>query len=183
MGTNRVTGRWLVAAFTVTFLTACDRGGSSGSDVAGDTSTDAPQAPVATLGLEPIKTFRFDWEAVSGATAYKLLENPDGQSGFTQLGDDIPQGTETLAQTVPLHVRVNAQYILQACNSAGCTDSDTLSVSSTLVDAMGYLKASNTDSADRFGSGLSLNADGTVLAVGAPGEGICRGQPPESHRV
>ena len=33
-----------------------------------------------------------------------------------------------------------------------------------------YVKASNSDVEDRFGSALSLSADGSVLAVGAPGE-------------
>lgn len=170
MQSNMITRRCLMAASIVTFLSACDSSGSSGSEDAGDPPTAALQAPEASLDFEPIKTFRINWTDATEATSYKLLENPDGQSGFTQLGDDITQGTETLALTEALHLRVNARYILQACNSAGCTDSDTLSVSGTLVDAMGYLKASNTDSADRFGSGLSLNADGTVLAVGAPGE-------------
>ena len=33
-----------------------------------------------------------------------------------------------------------------------------------------FIKASNTDVADRFGSSIALSADGTTLAVGAPGE-------------
>jgi hypothetical protein len=33
-----------------------------------------------------------------------------------------------------------------------------------------YVKASNTNGDDRFGSSVALSADGTVLAVGAPGE-------------
>lgn len=145
----------------VAFLCACGSGGSGGSDVVGDTPTAPQTAPEASLSFEPIKTFHFDWADVSGATAYKLLENPDGQSGFTQVGDDIAQGAETLALTVPLHARVNAQYILQACNSAACTTSNTLAVSGTLVDAIGYLKASNTDSGDT----LAVGAEG---ASGAP---------------
>jgi len=34
-----------------------------------------------------------------------------------------------------------------------------------------YIKASNTNSSDRFGSAVSLSADGNTLAVGASGEG------------
>jgi len=33
-----------------------------------------------------------------------------------------------------------------------------------------YLKASNTDQIDQFGSSLSLSGDGNTLAVGTPGE-------------
>lgn len=33
-----------------------------------------------------------------------------------------------------------------------------------------YIKASNVDAADDFGESVSISADGTTLAVGAPGE-------------
>jgi len=33
-----------------------------------------------------------------------------------------------------------------------------------------YIKASNTDAQDKFGTALALNGDGTLLVVGAPGE-------------
>ncbi|MEQ5836246.1 FG-GAP repeat protein [Marinobacter sp. NFXS9] len=120
-----------------------------------------------SLSIESVKTFRFDWADVAGATEYRLLENPDGMSGFTQAGEAIEPGTETLGLTVPLYARVNAQYILQACNAGGCVDSDTLSVSGHLVSGIGYVKASNTDAGDLFGVAVSLSADGTTLAVGA----------------
>ncbi len=146
-------------------LSACGGGGSGGSS---DASTSTPQAaPTVSFSIESVKTFRFDWADVAGATEYRLLENPDGMSGFTQVGAAIEPGTETLGLTVPLYARVNAQYILQACNAGGCVDSDTLSVSGHLVSGIGYVKASNTDAGDLFGVAVSLSADGTTLAVGA----------------
>jgi hypothetical protein len=39
-----------------------------------------------------------------------------------------------------------------------------------LQGAQTYIKASNTDAADRFGWAVSLSADGQTLAVGAPFE-------------
>ncbi|MFG1497819.1 FG-GAP repeat protein [Saccharospirillum sp. HFRX-1] len=47
-----------------------------------------------------------------------------------------------------------------------------------------YIKASNTDASDFFGTSLSLSGDGNTLAVGAPGEdssatGINGDQAPE----
>jgi len=33
-----------------------------------------------------------------------------------------------------------------------------------------YIKASNTDARDKFGTGLALNGNGTLLVVGSPGE-------------
>ncbi|MFS1526412.1 histidine kinase [Microbulbifer sp. 2304DJ12-6] len=114
--------------------------------------------------------FRFKWDAVEGASHYRLQENPDGVSGFSQVGEDTPLGTETFALEVPLYARTNAQYLLQACNKVGCSDSKIVSVSDSLVESIGYFKASNTDQDDRFGFSVSLSEDGNTLAVGSYGE-------------
>ena len=143
-------------------LTACFHDNEDGTMV-------IPGQPVLTF--TPVKTFHFSWVDVSDATHYKLMENPDGISGFAQVGSDIPQGTQIYDHAVPLYARVNAQYVLQNCNAAGCTDSDTVSVSGTLVGSIGYFKASITDGGDYFGDEVSLSADGSTLVVGAPGEG------------
>ncbi len=122
----------------------------------------------ATLSITPVKAFRFSWSD-NGASHYRLLENPDGSTGFTQVGADIPAGTEIFDHVVPLHQRVNAQYILQSCFDDQCNDSDTVSVSGTLEDAIGYFKASNTGAIDdEFGH--SIDIDGDTLVVGALGE-------------
>ncbi|MEW8100635.1 MAG: hypothetical protein AB2785_02585 [Candidatus Thiodiazotropha endolucinida] len=130
-----------------------------------------PVAPVGfTLTPMSIKTFNFSWVDGSDETEYRLLEDPDGQSGFTEVATIAAESTEhDLAVFLP--GRVNARYILQTCNSAGCTDSATANVTGSLVEAVGYIKASNTGTFDLFGSSVSLAADGNTLAVGAHGEG------------
>jgi hypothetical protein len=125
-------------------------------------------AAASTLSFESNKTFRFTWSDVSDATYYQLMENPDGASGFTQVGSNIVQGNGVVNHIVPLHSRVSAQYILKSCNSFGCTSSSTLSVSSTMTNSISYLKSSNTQINDQFGNVLDLSADGNTLAVGAP---------------
>ncbi len=132
--------------------------------------TDVAEAPdvaaTPALGLA-LKAFRFTWSDVADATFYRLLENPDGVSGFSQVGGDIPAGDEHYDHSVPLYARVNARYLLQSCNPTGCTDSSELSVSGTLTGAVGYFKASNTGASDWFGWAVALSADGSTLAVGA----------------
>jgi len=164
-------------------LTACGGGGGGGGgegDGAGSDSSTGGSTEF-TLHLEQTKRFRFSWTDVDSASFYRLMENPDGVSGFTQVGADIPAGTEMYIHEVPLYARVNARYILQSCTDAGCTDSSELSVSGNLAEAVGYIKASNTDSGDGFGgygvfqsdyggTALALSADGTTLVVGAPYE-------------
>ena len=157
-----------IATSTITFaflLSGCGGGG-------GGTAAPVAVPKVAampTLSYTPVKGFKFNWTDVSDATSYKILENKNGASGFSKIGNDIAQGVGTTTQTVPLHKRVNAQYILQSCTAGGCIDSAAISVTGTLVDSIGYVKASNTAKDDYFGASISLSSDESTLAVGAPG--------------
>ncbi len=126
-----------------------------------------PSAVQPVLDITAIKTFRFSWEDVALATSYRLLENADGISGFTQVGQDIQPGVETTDLFVALYKRTNASYVIQSCNTAGCVDSNPLFVNGTLSEAIGYIKASNTGAGDMFGRSVALSADGNTLAVGA----------------
>jgi len=119
------------------------------------------------LTFSQTKSFDFTWPAKDGATHYKLMENTDGNSGFSQVGENIANGTLTYSHIVPLYNRMNAQYILQSCTDITCTDSEIISVNDNLASSVGYLKASNTSSNDRFGSHLAISADGKTLAVAA----------------
>ena len=152
--------------------------------VTGDCSITAVFAEFAgasnpTLSFAPVKLLRFNWTDAPGATHYRLLENPDMSlgAGFTQVGDDIAPRVETYDHSVPLYARVNAQYILQSCVNEDCYDSAPVSVSGTLVDSIGYFKASNSGEGDVFGASVSLNATGDTLAVGTPGEDGIAGDP------
>lgn len=152
---------------TLSLITAC--GGGSG----GGEAEPPPSKPTHTelkLDFVQTKTFRFTWTDVADTTHSRIMENPDGISGFTQVGDDIPPGIETYDHTVALYDRIDSQYLLQGCNSNGCTDLDYVSVSGALTTAIGYIKASNTNRLDRFGYAVSVSEDGSTLAVGAPYE-------------
>ena len=153
-------------------IAGCGGGGSSsGGDTSGTApGIDAPEAPQLALDVQATKTFQFSWSAVEGATEYTLLENPDGQSGFTEVAS-IDAGETAYPHTVFLPRRVNALYMLEACNSGGCTASTSVAVSGNLAEAVGYFKASNTGEADVFGRSVALSADGATLAVGADAEG------------
>ncbi|TQV75953.1 integrin [Exilibacterium tricleocarpae] len=134
------------------------------------TATFKPGPSVPTLSFVQAKTLRVSWADTGGATHYRLLANPDGTSGFAQVGDDIAPGVGEVDLPVSLFESVNAQYMLQSCVNVTCSDSSAVSVSGTLVDGIGYFKASNTDGADEFGVSVSLNSTGDILAVGALGE-------------
>lgn len=137
-------------------LTACGSGGGA----------KAPVAPTPALSYG-IKQLQFSWPAVAGADYYRLYENTDGASGFAQVGGDIT--ATSVNHDIALYRRINAQYLISACNSVGCSDSTPLSLAANLLPAIGYVKASNTDSNDTFGI-IALSGDGNTLAVAAIGE-------------
>jgi hypothetical protein len=136
-----------------------------GSAAVSDTAAGL-EAPVLVLTPRPIKTFHFTWDEVSDATGYNLLEDPDGVSGYNVIAA-FGAGATSYDHEVFLPGRINARYVLEACNADGCTDSAPVSVSGTLAGAVGYFKASNTDAGDEFGGSVALSADGNTLAVGA----------------
>ena len=89
---------------------------------------DAPVTAASTTLTFDSKVFRFSWVDVIDATHYKLMENPDAVSGFTQVGPDIVQGTQTVDHVVTLYKRTNASYIMQSCNLVGCINDATINL-------------------------------------------------------
>jgi hypothetical protein len=155
----------LGAAFV---LNACSGGNGNAKQ---NRQIDPPGPP--TVSVNPgTKQLIFGWNTVTGATHYRLLENPDGHSGFTQAGDDIPAGTLAVTKHIAVHLHdwVNALYMVQACNNATCTGSSEISVTGLLLDTIGLLEGSNTEASDHFGEVVALSADGNTLAVGSTWE-------------
>lgn len=124
-----------------------------------------PTAP--TLGVSAgVKQLEFSWTAVSGAVYYKLSENPDGASGYTQVGGNLTATSTAVDIAVHRHNWANASYMLDACNSGGCTPSAPVSTLSVMLRSIGYVKASNAAQGDNFGLAVALSGDGKTLAVG-----------------
>jgi hypothetical protein len=99
--------------------------------------------------------------------SYRLFEDKDGSSGYTQVGGDLQSVSLTYDLIVPLYLRMNARYILKACNSGGCADSNAVNVSGTLGEAVGYFKPGFAVHRDNYGMGwsLALSSDGNTLAI------------------
>jgi len=153
------------------------------SDAAGNAAATAkrtvtvqPPVPVkTTVSVNgDIKTLNFSWTEPEYVDYYRLLENVDGHSGFTQLGADIPVGTSKVPRDIAVHLFhwLEAQYLVEACNVTGCSSSDVVTVDNVMLDTIGYFKASNTAAGDRFGTGIALSGDGKTLAASAI-EGSC----------
>ncbi|MFZ6181299.1 integrin [Nannocystis pusilla] len=144
-------------------------GSTDDSTGTGDEAQFPPAAPSLYIDYSPIKQFEFVWAPVTGAEYYQLLERPYPEvPGWSQLGGDLLEASVTLS--MPIHLRLAAEYSVRACNQAGCSQSEPVQVDPGVDGAIGYFKASNAESGDHFGHSLAISADGTTMVVGAPDE-------------
>jgi len=128
-----------------------------------------------TMGYD-VKAFKLSWAAVTapaggGAVTYNVFEDADGPgpAAGTQVGTGITATNYTQLVNGLLHTRLNANYSVQACNTAGCSPQAT-PVAVNVNQAIGYFKASNTVNSGGFGNAVALSGDGRTLAVGAYAE-------------
>lgn len=148
------------------YLSACVNSGTGDTTSLNQTepTPSLPSLQVSATAVD-IKTLRFSWNAYSGATSYKLFVNPDGVSGYTQVGGVI--AATSYDADVPVH-RIdwnNATYKLEAYNAdVLVASSSDIAVNGMMLDLIGYVKASNPDTTDYFG-GVSISGDGTTLVV------------------
>ena len=146
-------------------ITASDGSNSSTQTISVNVNNMNEVKPSLSLSINAIKSFAFSWSDTDDATSYKLLERVTPSSSYSQIGTDINQGTGSYNYIAPLHTRVNASYVLQACYNTNCIDSDTVSVSGNLASAIGFVKASNSEAEDIFGYTIALSGDGNTLAI------------------
>jgi len=154
--------RFLFLATLVVGFGAC---GGGGIDIATDPPPPLPAQPQVTVEGKT-KQLVFSWAAVGGAGHYRLMENPDGHSGFTQVGDNIPGGTLTVNRDIAVHLFdwVNAQHTVEACNVTGCSSSDIVIADDVMLDTIGYFKASDP-SVRWLGIEIAMSENGSALAV------------------
>jgi hypothetical protein len=155
---------------------ACLISGGSGIATADVTSvriTCPPVAPgLAVLsGSARSKQLSLTWTAARGANTYQLQQQI-GSGGWTNATGVLGAAQRSAVIDVSVHTFdwANTRYRVQACNTVGCTPSGEFAVLSLMLDAILYAKSSNTQNGAGFGATVALSADGTRLAVGAPGE-------------
>lgn len=150
--------------------------GSDPYEAAPTTATDTQLLPVdASIERIADKTIRMRWEPSSKADYYRLLENPDGNSGYEPISDRLGTSVTQLDHRVARYRRINARYMVEACNDSGCTYSVQQLVEAldgNMEAAIGYIKSDNPFPSNRFGGAISISADGKTLAVGEAGDRI-----------
>lgn len=132
---------------------------------------DRPVAPTLNVTTD-IRQLKFTWNTVPFGTTYKLRENLDGVSGFTQVGSNFTTATTSYDLDISTF-KFNwnsALYRIDACNEVGCTASASVSPASGMLASIGYFKAPVVDSDDHFATTLAMSADGSTIVVGVPDE-------------
>jgi len=119
------------------------------------------------LSLSGIKTFTFKWSETPNATHYQIFEAVNAESAFSQIGADISKGVGKYDYIVPLYEKLNARYLLKVCSGENCIERNIVETIGNLEEAIGYIKASNTDKDDKFGQFAKISSDGNTLAVSA----------------
>ena len=132
------------------------------------TQTAPPAAPSVTAGAE-FKGLRFDWETIYGATWYQLEYRAHQTGPFVQHGANYPATTTHTWFRLPLHLFdwTYARYRIAACNSAGCTRSNEVSVSAMRRDAVGYFKTPTINMFEQFGWDTDITPDGLNFVASA----------------
>jgi hypothetical protein len=118
------------------------------------------------------KGYQFSWSTTAGATHYELFEDPDGAGPLAEAPIGGAIATQHYAHVLApqlLLQRLFASYRLRACNAGGCS-SFAAAVVPDVSRAIGYVKASVSGWGGRHGWSVALSADGSTLAVGAPGD-------------
>jgi hypothetical protein len=153
----------LTLLFSALALTGC--GGGDGDNATTSTSTTTL---TLTLSVQDIKTLRLSWTDADHATGYRLIAETDFAAARVAVAT-LPAGTTQHDLQVFLPDQVNARYTLQVCAASGCLDAGSADVQAALLNsAVGYFKAATPGG--QMGKGLALSADGSTLAVGAPGD-------------
>jgi len=118
-----------------------------------------------------INTLGFGWAAFGGADTYKLYVNPDGASGYSQLGSDLAVTTSDVNIASHLTGWSNVLHTVEAyAGGTLLSTSPAIGVHSLMLDSIGYIKASNIGTSDYFGKSVSISDDGNTMAIAASGE-------------
>ncbi len=135
-----------------------------------DNTNSNPGIPTLSVKYT-VKELHFSWNAVAEATYYRVLENPDGISGFSPISPNISSTSYIHEIKSRSSGWNNARYQLEACNSSlKCTASPIVDVKQSILAGIAPVTASNGKLNDYFGLTVALSNDGSTLVVGAPGE-------------
>ncbi|WP_102392048.1 hypothetical protein [Enterovibrio norvegicus] len=158
----------LLAPVLALGTTACFWGAADSTSPPGSLNLLAPS--VGGLSDKKHYPVTFTWGRSSGATSYTLCRKNDAYFNNCESLGSTTELSLTLGLGGPLKNLLTDFFVL-ATNSGGSTASNTKSLTTQDLNTLiSYIKASNTQTLDRFASSVSLSGDGNTVAVGARNE-------------
>ena len=153
-------------------LTGC---GSSSSDEADDTedTSDNDSGPIEGLVAPTVSVdydnwqLRFSWPEMTGADVYRIYEDPDSMSGYSQLGSDLT--SNDYVYNINLSERTNARFIIEACDAEQCIDSEPVTLDAVASGITPIVVSG--DAAPGMGSAVFSSNIGTALDFDVNGPG------------
>lgn len=112
----------------------------------------------ASIELRADKTLRIRWKPSAAADYYRVLQSPDGTSGYKAISEELRAPINFFDHRVAMRKSVNARYRVEACNAGGCTLSVQQMIAGNLEDAIGYSNDTQFGEDLTFGRAASLNA-------------------------
>jgi hypothetical protein len=123
----------------------------------------APEVTAAGIG----GALSLTWTGAGAATSFVVQKTTDAGATWTDVGSPLSDGSRGTTLKLPVADWSRTDVRVRACNALGCTASAKVAAVQPMAASIRYLKASNTGTADFFGSAVALSSDGTTLAVGA----------------
>jgi len=180
-------GTWLLEAYIKSANS--DAGDRFGSAVSLDGETLVVGAPGEDSDAEEVGGDPGDNSLLTAGAAYVFVRNEAGWTQQAYLKSTASDSGDAFASSVAVYgdwVVVGAPFESSAATGSGGNDQDNSRIASGAVypfvrqgqnwQSLGYLKASNTDEGDRFGTAIDIVGSPTpfgtelMIAIGAPGE-------------
>lgn len=126
-----------------------------------------PPPPQVTVAATDVRQLEFNWDPVPGAQTYELWFSSAPGAPWAHFGTRNARRSPTWRLAVPVHLLnwAQATYLIKACNSGGCSESNHVAVNDEKLAAIGFFKPQALTGHHMYGSRVALSADGKTMAV------------------
>lgn len=169
---------FVLAAAASALFSACGGGGDGdGASFAAPPGNPAqPDAFSATADATNTRELALSWTESIGANLYRVKIKRSDLENDEVLADNIDADTRQHIVSASMLrkfslVWTQATVKIEACNAAGCTEADPISLDAFQEDIVApnsYLKGDGI-AASVMGRAVAISDDGNVIAVGSPG--------------
>ncbi|WP_407333932.1 hypothetical protein [Enterovibrio sp. 27052020O] len=155
----------------------CDDPSLTGAVADSDSNEDSPPS-LSSFNLTSInagtsgpKQLQFTWTAASNEAGitYSVCQKDTNEDNNCQaLGASVTDVLTTTIEIESVAEALGKDYFMLASNGTNVMSSSESAPDPSVITGMiGYFKASNTETLDRFGESVAISDDGTLLAVSA----------------